>query len=117
MPCARCPKIPLGVRPHPGNAVEISDRNWKAFVHWQECKATGHWPNDPIVRRHARLIQGVVDSVKESRDEISDSMQGLNQQFTQKVSEFIPAADAEAITSALTSFGGDRGGRGGRRGR
>ena len=53
------------------------------------------------------------------REDLMAEIQELNRGFTQKISAFIPAADAEALTSSLTSMGGrggrpPRGGRGGR---
>lgn len=69
---------------------------------------------DVAMTEHFGKVRDLFRSGRESgqsREDIRNQIQGLNQQFTQKVSEFIPAADAEAITSSLTSFGGDRGGR------
>lgn len=80
--------------------IEISDDQKKKL----DAEMTAHFGKIRDLFRSGR-------EAGQSRDEIRDSMQGLNQEFTQKVSTFIPAADAEAITSALTSFGGDRGGR------
>jgi len=57
-PCSWCPKQPAavsGVRT-PDTAVELSPHNWRAYAHYRECKATGHFPDDPIVRRNAALI-------------------------------------------------------------
>ena len=39
----------------------MTDRNWRAYVHYLECKAVGHFPNDPIVRRNAVTIMLVID--------------------------------------------------------
>lgn len=58
-PCVLCPKQPEAVAPHertPDTAVELSPHNWRAFAHYRECKAVGHFPDDPIVRRNAALI-------------------------------------------------------------
>ena len=55
-------------------------------------------------------------SREEMRASMQDSMATLNREFTQKVSAFIPAGDAEAISASLNSFGGrGPGGRGGGR--
>lgn len=56
-PCHKCPKIPdsapTKTRRH---AVELSEQNWQAYQHYRECKATGSFPADSIVRRWAALI-------------------------------------------------------------
>lgn len=60
-PCKSCPKIPKGDPALPMYAQELSEKNWQAYQHWQECRAVGHFPNDPIVRRNAAIIQRVYD--------------------------------------------------------
>lgn len=60
-PCEWCPKIPPGEAPIPANAVELSDKNLLALIHYRECRATGDFPDDPIVRRNAALIRGAED--------------------------------------------------------
>jgi hypothetical protein len=66
-PCWSCPKIPKGAPPKPSSAVELSDKNVRAYLHYKECKAVGRFPDDPIVTRNARIIAGAEESVKESR--------------------------------------------------
>jgi len=52
----------------------------------------------------------------ETRASMEEQMATLNREFTQKLTEFIPAGDAEAIGASLTSFGGrGPGSRGGGR--
>ena len=47
----RCPKLgPDGIR------RDLTLRNWRAWVHFEECRAVGQFPDDPIVRRNARII-------------------------------------------------------------
>lgn len=60
-PCKVCPKIAPGDAPIPQNAQELSEKNWKAYQHWQECKAVGSFPDDAIVRKNAAIIQKVHD--------------------------------------------------------
>lgn len=60
-PCSWCPKIPPGEQPIPANAVELSDKNVLALIHYRECRAVGEFPNDAIVRRNAALIRGAED--------------------------------------------------------
>ena len=57
-PCPACPKIPHGAEPKPDNAIELTDKNWRAYQHWKECKAVDDFPKgDRIVRRNAALIE------------------------------------------------------------
>lgn len=69
-PCASCPKIAKGDLPHPSSAQELSERNKQAYQHWQECRAVGKFPDDPIVRRNAAIIQRLHDEY--SRKPIHD---------------------------------------------
>lgn len=64
-PCKTCPKIPKGDEPFPHNAQELSDKNWKAYQHWRECRAVGNFPDDAIVRRNAAIIQAIHDEHRE----------------------------------------------------
>lgn len=40
----------------PENEKGLSPKNKRALNHYLECRATGQFPDDPIVRRNARLI-------------------------------------------------------------
>lgn len=51
----------------PDKQNSLTLRNRKAYLHYLECKAVGEFPDDPIVRRNARLIQRVVDFANEKR--------------------------------------------------
>lgn len=62
-PCRFCPKIPADKDKTPEHAVELSDRNWRAYAHHMECRAVNSWPDDPIVRRNARIIRALLDEV------------------------------------------------------
>ena len=42
----------------------LSDRNWRAWQHYQECRAVGQFPDDPIVRRNASIILSVTESAE-----------------------------------------------------
>jgi hypothetical protein len=41
--------------------ADLSDRNWAAWQHYQQCKAVGQFPHDAVVRRNAGLIRQVED--------------------------------------------------------
>lgn len=40
----------------PATAVELSDKNWRAYLHWSECDAVREFPDDATVRRNAAVI-------------------------------------------------------------
>ena len=48
----------------PEQSKGISDRNWKAWQHYQECRAVGMFPDDPIVRRNAAIIRAATDAAE-----------------------------------------------------
>ncbi len=61
-PCQKCPKIPASVPEKiRENAIELSDKNAQAWQHYLECRAVGAFPDDPIVRRNARILRDVYD--------------------------------------------------------
>lgn len=41
----------------PDNQSVLSQKNRMAWKHFQECEAVGQFPDDPIVRRNARIIR------------------------------------------------------------
>ena len=51
----------------PENQNVLTDKNRQAFRHFRECKAVGQFPDDPIVRMNADLIQSVLDRVAEKQ--------------------------------------------------
>ena len=54
-------KCPKG-NPENAKRIELSDKNYRAFWHWQRMRAAGATERekaDPIVRRNAALIEGV----------------------------------------------------------
>lgn len=64
-PCHKCPKIPEGVAKVRENAVELSEKNARAYLHFLECRAVGRFPNDPIVRRNARILRALMDEAEQ----------------------------------------------------
>ncbi len=65
-PCFKCPKIPSGAAPPDrSNAVELTERNFAAYVHYLECRAVGQFPADPIVRRNARILRAIQDEAEQ----------------------------------------------------
>ncbi|MCH9775894.1 MAG: hypothetical protein K0U90_05610 [Planctomycetes bacterium] len=49
----------------PDNPKTLSLKNQQTYQHWKECKAVGQFPNDDIVRKHAAVIQELVDQSQE----------------------------------------------------
>ncbi len=64
-PCASCPKIPVHVlngrrvKVSRADAIELNEVNREAWEHYQRCRATGRFPDDPIVARDASVIRKV----------------------------------------------------------
>ena len=48
----------------PENPLTLSDLNREAYRHYRECRATGNFPDDPIVRRNAAIIRREEDRAK-----------------------------------------------------
>jgi hypothetical protein len=68
-PCLSCPKVPVEVREQdlPDSemrkfANELTDYNRVAWDFYNECKAVGRFPDDPIVRWYAGIIRQVEDA-------------------------------------------------------
>lgn len=69
-PCWKCPKIPrTAPRKTREFAEEISDKNYQAFKFHLRCKAVGHFPDDPIVARNAEVIESVIESIRDAKQE------------------------------------------------
>lgn len=41
----------------PEQPLSLSLRNQRAYWHYQQCQATGQWPDDEIVRTNAAIIR------------------------------------------------------------
>jgi hypothetical protein len=76
-PCRTCPKIEKGVEPRPENATRLTPEFWETWRHYHESAAVG-WQTpdalDPLVRRNAAVIRGVLDAAERVRH---DSTQQL----------------------------------------
>lgn len=48
----------------PEASKALTQANWKAWQHYQECRAVGEFPTDAIVRRNASIIRAVTDSAE-----------------------------------------------------
>ena len=63
LPC-EVSSCPVG---HYSKQRRLSEKNLQAFRHYHECRATGSFPDDPIVRRNARVIQWAMQRAVEDR--------------------------------------------------
>lgn len=72
-PCAQCPKIAEGVRVRaaqegrlvgPADADEPTPMHRAVVEHFLECEAIRRFPNDPWVRRHARIIRPIWEQAR-----------------------------------------------------
>ncbi len=63
-PCYKCKKIPDDAPFKSFRfAVDLSPKNRQALHHYLECRATGQFPKDPIVRYNASVLRMCFDSV------------------------------------------------------
>jgi len=63
-PCYRCPKIPPDAKPCPANAVELSEKNHRAYDLYLQIKAGRPMPSDAIVWRNCGLLRQLEDSIQ-----------------------------------------------------
>lgn len=47
----------------------LSPKNLEAWHHYRECRAVGAFPDDPWVRKNARIILDVEEGVRQEREE------------------------------------------------
>jgi hypothetical protein len=74
-PCHKCPKG----SPEEAKQIELSEKNWAAYAHYQEAKAVGltdEERRDPIVRRNFALIDRLTED-KRNRDEARNVAEAL----------------------------------------
>jgi hypothetical protein len=53
----------------PDAKKSLTPQNERCYQHYLECKATGQWPNDSLVRRHAGLISRLEGQVEDMRQQ------------------------------------------------
>lgn len=74
-PVERVVPAPCCNRKHPKGCLKgtaenpkvLTPKNQKVYQHWKECKAVGQFPEDDIVKKHAALIQDIVDQANEHK--------------------------------------------------
>lgn len=57
-------------------AAELTEQNRRAWEHYQECRAVGHFPDDPIVRRLGGLLRRMEDNAMWSAQREQASLAG-----------------------------------------
>jgi hypothetical protein len=62
-PCHICPKIPKNKPKHKAFAYDLSPKLQKTLKFYRECKATGYFPDDPIVKWAAGIISEAMESI------------------------------------------------------
>jgi hypothetical protein len=75
---APCRLFAAGKRQHlgpcpkgtPEDPKSLLPQNEACYRHYQECQAVGEFPDDPLVRRHARLIREIEQGYERYRDEL-----------------------------------------------
>lgn len=60
-PCRGPKGCPKGT---PENPISLSPRNLRALLHYEQCRATGNFPDDPIVARNAAIFRGIEDEAE-----------------------------------------------------
>jgi len=63
-PCHECPKVRENAPKSVYFATEILDVVWEIMAHFDECDAVNHFPDDPLVRKHAAIIRRVREEAK-----------------------------------------------------
>lgn len=66
-PCELSIGCPKG---HWSDPKTLSEKNWRAYIHYCECKAVGEFPSDPVVRQNAGIIRAVEDAAQRQRDDL-----------------------------------------------
>lgn len=66
LPCGACPKVPPKAEPRPESAVELTPEHRETVRYYEECRAVGSFPDDPIVRWAARVLRSADDHCERS---------------------------------------------------
>lgn len=90
-PCKRCVKT----RPY---AADISDRNWATYIHYLECKAVGHFPDDTLVKKSASVIRRCEDHA-DKLAAMGAMSAGLISRPTSSSPTSLPASPSELISN------------------
>lgn len=64
-PCRTDEGCPKGT---PENPLSLSEKNQRAYRHFERCRAVGKFPEDSQVEENARIIDSTLRSIRESRE-------------------------------------------------
>lgn len=77
-PCWKCPKLSLEDQKRkdagPALAVELSERNWRAWCYYQEIQAGASMAEDPVTRRVCGLLRMVEKSMERQMSRQSEEL-------------------------------------------
>lgn len=79
-PCRMHIGCPKGT---PEDQKSLSPKNRAAWRHYQECRAVGSFPDDPIVRRNAAIIRAVEDTIEGIKQDLTMARLGALGPFVQ----------------------------------
>lgn len=59
-PCRQPAGCPKGTAENP---IVLWPRHYATLAHYDQCKAVGKWPDDPIVLRNAAIIHAIEEAI------------------------------------------------------
>lgn len=77
-PCVK--KCPKG---GPDKYSTLLPQNMECLQHYMECSATGSFPDDPIVRRHAAILRNIEHEVDRLKRREDINLIAMHQRVTQ----------------------------------
>jgi hypothetical protein len=73
-PCRTPTGCPKGT---PEAPKTLTLKNLMAYRHYQQCKATGQFPDDPIVRHNAGIIRQIEDAVERAERIVAGQLSAM----------------------------------------
>lgn len=58
----------------PEDSKALTEQNQLAYKFHRECRATGHWPDDAIVRRNAAIIEEAEEFFRDAKTDRLEKM-------------------------------------------
>jgi hypothetical protein len=78
-PCRTRKGCPKGT---PEDSRELTRQNTSTYRHYLDCKATGLFPDDPVVRRNAGIIREIEDAIdRNDRESMIEALGGVREFF------------------------------------
>lgn len=63
-PCRNDRGCPKGTPEKPNT---LNAANQQCYDHYRECRAVGQFPDDPVVKRNAAIIRGIMDEIDRAK--------------------------------------------------